>query len=234
LRNAYQEKWGKEPRCNNDWAANFYEGQSTVLGLKRGEYPKLDVPGKKKHPGAITKKNVGQVGKAVGLKAEKKIMVPTAAFAIYAVLAKVPGGRMTLENIQQTVEEWLPNLPNEKGNPHTFEDQTYRAALTRPPINKPHIFGHNGAHLWCILGANENKGHYDPTSGEYRGGEPRGNSPSASSSSTNSSQDKRASSSSPADSPRTTPEDGPIPKRKNEGHSLESEGPPPKKQRTKS
>jgi hypothetical protein len=214
-------------RCDSEWAQKFYEGQSTALGLKRGEYPKLDVPGKKKHPGEVKKYAAGEVGKEVGTKAEKTIMCPTMAFAIYAVLAKVPGGWMQGDNIKQTVEEWLPNLPNEQGLLETFKPQTHRAGLCTKKANKEHekehVFGHNGNNLWCILGANEKKG-----------SKPRENSPSASSSSTNSSQDKRASSSSPAGSPPTTPEAGPILKRKNEGHSLESEGPPPKKQCTKS
>jgi len=230
LRKIYRDGLKGEYRSNESWASEFRRGQSTALGLKRGEYPKCDVPGKKRHPGSVDKKK-GKIG-SVDIHYD----LPGVAFAIYSVLAKVPGGWMTKQNILETIEEWLPNQAHEQGLPRTFEDQTYRRALSTRTIDGGHVFGHNDGHFWCILGVNEEWDHYLSKANSRKGASPWRTSNSASNASADSSPILAANSSELgikkeeelSSIPATNASELGI---KNEELSS-NEGPPTKKQRT--
>jgi hypothetical protein len=89
-----------------------------------------DVPGKKPQPTYGSKQ-------------------PSAAFLVYAVLARAPGGLMTLYDIRQTIKERFPQIQ--------LQEQTIRAALSRKTSAGEHVFEHDKEGIWRILGFNEEK-----------------------------------------------------------------------------
>ena len=115
-------------RSKDSWATEFFEGQYTTLGLKRDMYNTRDVPGKKPQPIFNTKK-------------------PSAKFLLYTILAEVPGGAMTKENLRKTLNEWCGA---------DWYDQTVRAALCKSI--KTFAWEQKGDQMfWHIMDINEQK-----------------------------------------------------------------------------
>lgn len=125
-------------RSHASWAADFKRGQSTDLGLEQGKFQQTTIKGKK----PLVLRNPNE---------------PSIAAAMYTILARVPGGKMTRPSLDKTLMEWLPDVASNKR-------QSFRRALTqeRSLAAERARVGGRDMWIWRILGVDEMRPKDDP------------------------------------------------------------------------
>ena len=102
----------EEPISEKEWAENYKAGRLRRLGLQVGvwgQHIEVVVPHYKKPCPGTLKPGEKRAGKhPAGDYRKGKHGKPSWAWALYVLLAKIPGGQATTEVLEKMVEEWCP------------------------------------------------------------------------------------------------------------------------------